>query len=413
MEPIKTIIISILSLSALVFVALFGRLPVFRKTPIGALHRLLRLHIPRSLARLDRALTGGCLTRTLHATNHYLLYEPHPLVALFFFTLLISGQAIFIPPAWPHVSTLHHLLIPLLCSLPYLFLHLGNITHPSITPSNHPSAMRHYPYDRTLFYPGQICRTCHLPKPPRSKHCSLCKSCIARMDHHCIWLNNCVGKNNYHYFLLLLLSTTLLCVYGAYLGFSILSPLITKTSFPTSNTRRTWSSTFHAYLNVISFHPRLGSVTLLCTLSSPLPFGLFLYHIYLLWAGMTTNESEKWADLRDDIADGLVWKAERAALLGDYPRLRDGGLEPEGKEVRWPVREGRWWVCRMREEGERPRVWVRKDGEGGDGGGEGGEMVAGGVDERWVRVRSLAEVDNVYDLGFWGNLGDVLWNREM
>ena len=38
-------------------------------------------------------------------------------------------------------------------------------------------------------------------KPHRSYHCSTCERDIIYMDHHCIWANNCIGLNNYRYFL--------------------------------------------------------------------------------------------------------------------------------------------------------------------------------------------------------------------
>ncbi|CAK0878777.1 unnamed protein product [Prorocentrum cordatum] len=52
---------------------------------------------------------------------------------------------------------------------------------------------------RPEWQPGKatFCKKCNLPRPERAHHCVICGVCVLRMDHHCPWINNCVGFYNH------------------------------------------------------------------------------------------------------------------------------------------------------------------------------------------------------------------------
>ncbi|KAI8938443.1 hypothetical protein NX059_004335 [Plenodomus lindquistii] len=51
-----------------------------------------------------------------------------------------------------------------------------------------------------------FCVHCMVRKPLRSKHCKRCERCVAKTDHHCPWVNNCVANNNHRHFVLYIVS---------------------------------------------------------------------------------------------------------------------------------------------------------------------------------------------------------------
>lgn len=299
----------------------------------------------------------------------------------------------YLPTAWPLLSYLHKALGAISIALPYIFLYLAAATDPgAITPANHAYHMTLYPYDFTLFHPGAECRTCHLLKPPRSKHCPICKRCIGRLDHHCIFINNCVGVGNQHWFLLLLLTTGILTLYGGVLGTGLLTNKM-RSRYPN------WSlwpprahlsdgrtpMTLKQYLIVWTFglhsSVAMGSVTLLALLTSPLVWGLLAYHMYLIYCGTTTNESLKWAEWKEDMDEGFAFRRRLPTN-----RVRDVRVEPAW--TRWPVDAEQ--IVVSTENGMPPPPHPDLLGVG-----------------EWERVWKLRDVENLYDLGFWDNLVDV------
>lgn len=61
--------------------------------------------------------------------------------------------------------------------------------------------------------PLGYCNHCRNGKPPRCHHCSVCRRCVLKMDHHCLWVGNCLGAHNYKFFLLLLLYSFLQTIF--------------------------------------------------------------------------------------------------------------------------------------------------------------------------------------------------------
>eukprot|EP01087_Luapelamoeba_hula_P011370 TRINITY_DN3081_c0_g1_i1.p1 TRINITY_DN3081_c0_g1~~TRINITY_DN3081_c0_g1_i1.p1 ORF type:complete len:624 (-),score=82.58 TRINITY_DN3081_c0_g1_i1:16-1887(-) len=68
-----------------------------------------------------------------------------------------------------------------------------------------------------------LCTTCLDGRPLRSKHCRSCDGCVARMDHHCTWINNCVGANNHLAFLMLLVLIILMHAMFLFLCYIVVS----------------------------------------------------------------------------------------------------------------------------------------------------------------------------------------------
>ncbi|XP_018587236.1 palmitoyltransferase ZDHHC12-A isoform X2 [Scleropages formosus] len=67
------------------------------------------------------------------------------------------------------------------------------------------------------------CGYCLLLQPMRAKHCQRCRRCVRRYDHHCPWMENCVGERNHRSFVFFLAVQLVVLVWGlqvAWSGFS-------------------------------------------------------------------------------------------------------------------------------------------------------------------------------------------------
>ncbi|CAM9812270.1 unnamed protein product, partial [Ectocarpus sp. 4 AP-2014] len=64
----------------------------------------------------------------------------------------------------------------------------------------------------------RFCRKCNAYKPVRAHHCSICRRCVVKMDHHCPWVNNCVGIGNHKFFIQFISYVFVISVYALLLA---------------------------------------------------------------------------------------------------------------------------------------------------------------------------------------------------
>ncbi|PWY79445.1 zf-DHHC-domain-containing protein [Aspergillus sclerotioniger CBS 115572] len=171
--------------------------------------------------------------------------------------------------------------------------------------------------------PVKYCKTCCIWRPPRCYHCRVCDNCVETLDHHCVWLNNCVGRRNYRYFFTFVASSTLLALFllGASLAHILVYRSREHVSFGTAidKWRVPWAMVIY------------GAV------AAPYPASLWAYHLFLVGRGETTREylnSHKFAkaDRHRPFTQGNIFRNWLSVFLRPRP--------PTYMQFKQPYHEG-------------------------------------------------------------------------
>jgi len=125
----------------------------------------------------------------------------------------------------------------------------------------------------------KYCYTCKIYRPPRTSHCSICDNCVERFDHHCPWVGNCIGKRNYRYFYIFLISLSILDVY--IFVFSVIN-MVNLYQRNQRNLIEAVSDSWPSALIILITFFSMWSVVGLCG-----------FHTYLTCFNVTTNEDMK------------------------------------------------------------------------------------------------------------------------
>jgi hypothetical protein len=175
---------------------------------IGVLHeQLTGCFCLRPLFPLFRLCCGPRCKKFFGSVETVFCWRPNPLLQLFYLALMGGGFIIFALHSlpffpnprleWWHRYTAYATMVGGVM----IFL-AASFADPGVITAANLHRFSRVPFDQVLYEP-KICRTCHIPRPARSKHCVICNRCVSKFDHHCPWLNTCVGERNYRWFLLL------------------------------------------------------------------------------------------------------------------------------------------------------------------------------------------------------------------
>ncbi|KAG5887429.1 hypothetical protein JTB14_024628 [Gonioctena quinquepunctata] len=121
---------------------------------------------------------------------------------LILYAEFVVMSVILIPSPYPVYSVINMIIFQI-CAFLAITSHFKTMfTDPGAVPKGNATKEM---IKQMGFREGQVifkCPKCCSIKPDRAHHCSVCQRCIRKMDHHCPWVNNCVGENNQKYFVL-------------------------------------------------------------------------------------------------------------------------------------------------------------------------------------------------------------------
>lgn len=266
----------------------------------------IKLKLANIAQTIYKVLPTPCQT-FLYSKYDYLFNKPNPVVQIIYIFLVLALFYFFhaygIEKIFPHKNLSMKIMYPtyLFLALSLYSFYLSSTIEPGIITKKNSSTLKLKYNHPSLFGKNSKndCTKCKIPIIPRSKHCYVCDKCIEKFDHHCIWVNQCIGAKNYRFFILFLFSHCILTFYAGGVGLLFLYYYIKDNNLLKATFyKRDTQEKVEGNLGIVLKYVMGNNYAFFCTVIMLIVIAIMLlifmlYHFYLIKLNLTTNERNK------------------------------------------------------------------------------------------------------------------------